>query len=234
MNGAFTSKPVDLSGIPLFADLTEEQHRKLLEQHRSVALQADHLLVLEQDESQGLFLLCQGLMKVRCFNQEGEEAVIALLGPGEICGEMAVLEPRGRRSADVVALTACELVNLRASPFSALLRTETRLALALARLQASRLRALNRRFALQGADATTRLLASLLDLALQANPDGDAQSPIPALPQRELALLAGLARETASRTLSRLRQRGTVAVTADGGLQLQDLEPLRRRGLIDG
>lgn len=225
--------PADLAAVPLFAELDPAQLARLLEQHRHATSAAGQQLVLEDDEAQGLFLLRQGLVKVRCFGRDGEETVLAVLGPNEVCGEMAVLSPRGRRSADVVCLTPCELVVLRAGPFAGLLRSEPRLALALARLQACRLRELNRRFGLREADATTRLLAALMDLALRGDPAADPTRPIPPLPQRELALLAGLARETASRTLSRLRQRGTVTDTAAGGLQLRDLEPLRRRGLLD-
>ena len=102
----------------------------------------------------------------------------------------------------------------------------------MARLQVSRLRDLNRRFALQTGDATTRLLDALAYLARKSSVSNDPQALIPALPQRELALLAGLARETASRTLSKLRARGTVS-ELDGGLKLADLQPLRKRGLID-
>jgi len=124
------------------------------------------------------------------------------------------------------------LVKLRVPPFKSLLQENTVFALALARLQVSRLRDLNRRFALQTGDATTRLLDALAYLARKSSVSNDPQALIPALPQRELALLAGLARETASRTLSKLRARGTVS-EVDGGLQLSDLQPLRKRGLID-
>ena len=54
---------------------------------------------------------------------------------------------------------------------------------------------------------------------------------IPPLAQRELAVLAGLARETASRTLSKLRSRGTVEEAGEG-LRLADLQPLIKRGLL--
>jgi len=57
------------------------------------------------------------------------------------------------------------------------------------------------------------------------------EAPIPPLAQKEIALLAGLARETASRTLSKLRSSGVVS-EANGGLQLSDLAPLRKRGLL--
>ena len=156
---------------------------------------------------------------------------MSVLGEGDVFGEMAALDGASR-SADVVALTSLRLVKLRAAPFSALLEKQPGFALALARLEASRLRDLNQRFALQSADATTRLLDALAYLARKSSAASDPQASIPVLAQREIALIAGLARETASRTLSKLRTRGTVAVAEDGSLAIADLEPLVRRGLL--
>jgi len=218
--------------VALFADLDADQHRRLLENHRLLTLEADQRLVLEQDESQGLFLLRSGLAKVRGFDLDGQETVLALLGAGEICGEMAILNPEGLRTADVVSLTPMRVAVLRAGPFAALLRSDTRLALALARLQARRLQNLNHRLRLRGGDATIRLLATLVELARRSAPGACETDPIPPLPQREIASLSGLARETASRTLSSLRRRGLVADTPEGGLQLLNREDLRRRGLV--
>lgn len=225
-------RPEALALVPLFADLASEQHLRLLENHRAVKLERDQQLILEQDESQGLFLILTGLVKVRCMGMDGEESVLALLGTGEVCGEMASLNPKGLRSADVITLTPCSLVILRGAPFASLLRSEPALALAMARLQTQRLQDLNRRFGLRSADATTRMLATLAELAGKTAPDAPATAAIPPLPHRELATLSGLARETASRILSTLRRRGVVMETADGGLQLRDLKPLQQRGLL--
>ena len=103
----------------------------------------------------------------------------------------------------------------------------------MARLEASRLRDLNQRFALQSADATTRLLDALAYLARKSSRDQNPQAEIPLLAQREIALLAGLARETASRTLSKLRHRGTVMET-NGQFRIVDPQPLIKRGLLPG
>ena len=113
------------------------------------------------------------------------------------------------------------------------IRARWRFALALARLEASRLRDLNQRFALQSADATTRLLDPLAYLSRKSSGSKDPLALIPPLAQKEIALLAGLARETASRTLSKLRSRGTV-VEEDGQLRLVDAQPLIKRGLLQG
>ena len=156
---------------------------------------------------------------------------MSLLGTGDVFGEMAVFDGDSR-SADVVALTKLRLVKLRIPPVAALLSQKADFAFALAKLEANRLRDLNRRFALQTADATTRLLGALAYLARKSSVDDDLQAQIPPLAQQEIALIAGLARETASRTLSKLRQRGTV-IEQDGRLHLADLKPLEKRGLID-
>ena len=76
------------------------------------------------------------------------------------------------------------------------------------------------------------MLARFAYLESQNSLDADPTAEIPAIAQKEIALIAGLARETASRTLSKLRTRGTVIDVSGGGLQLLDLEPLRKRGLM--
>ena len=220
----------ELRVISLFESLSNDQLDQILDRHRDSFHQADQVIVMEQDWGESLFLLGDGLAKVRTYTADGDEVVMSLLGPGEVFGEMAALDGQAR-SADVVALTPLRLVKLRVPPFAALLDNQASFALALAKLEASRLRDLNRRFALQTADATSRLLDALVYLARKSSADGDPQAPIPPLPQLEIALIAGLARETASRTLSKLRTRGTVA-DENGCLRLVDLKPLEKRGLL--
>ena len=221
-----------LAEMQMFESLEQDQLLQLLDRHRESSHQPDQVIVMEQDWGESVFLLRSGLAKVRTYTMDGDEVVMSLLGAGDVFGEMAALDGAAR-SADVVALTPLCLVKLRAAPFAALLTKQTGFALALARLEAARLRDLNRRFALQSADATSRLLDALAYLARKnAGSDADPQALIPPLAQREIALLAGLARETASRTLSKLRQRNIV-VEEDGGLRIVDLQPLQKRGLLD-
>ena len=220
----------DLQHIALFESLGDDQLDQILDRHRESSHQADQVIVMEQDWGESIYLLCDGLAKVRTYTADGDEVVMSLLGGGDVFGEMAALEG-GTRSADVVALTPLRLVKMRVPPFTALLEQEAVFALALAKLEASRLRDLNRRFALQTADATTRLLDSLAYLASKSSKQNNPQASIPPLAQLEIALIAGLARETASRTLSKLRTRGTI-VEENDRLRLADLKPLEKRGLI--
>jgi len=221
----------ELRGLSLFSSLSDEQCEQLLNRHLQSTHRPDQVFVMEQDYGESVFLMRSGLAKVRTFTADGDEVVISVLGAGDVFGEMAALDG-APRSADVVALTPLKLVKMRAAPFSALLQAQPSFSLALAQLMASRLRNLNQRFALQSGDATTRMLDSLAYLASKSSADGDPTAEIPPLAQKEIALIAGLARETASRTLSKLRTRGTVMDASGGGLQLVDLDPLRKRGLM--
>ena len=221
-----------LAEMQMFESLEQDQLLQLLDRHRESSHQPDQVIVMEQDWGESVFLLRSGLAKVRTYTMDGDEVVMSLLGSGDVFGEMAALDDAAR-SADVVAITPLCLVKLRAAPFAALLMKQAGFALALARLEAARLRDLNRRFALQSADATSRLLDSLAYLARKnAGSDSDPQTLIPPLSQRELALLAGLARETASRTLSKLRKKNIV-VEENGCLRIVDLQPFQKRGLLD-
>ncbi|MEB3323204.1 MAG: Crp/Fnr family transcriptional regulator [Synechococcaceae cyanobacterium] len=220
-----------LAACPLFAGLEPSLLESFLREHRVLLLPAGHQVVFEGDWSDGAFLLRSGIAKVRHITLSGEEVVIALLGAGEIFGELSLLPSNSHRSADVVSLTPIEVVKLRLEPMERALRTEPAFALAMARLQAWRLRRLGHRLGLRGEDATTRVLATLLELACCGSQGGDPLSSLPDLSQSELAAIAGLARGTASKVLTRLRSRGTVVASADG-LRIADLEPLRRRGLL--
>jgi CRP-like cAMP-binding protein len=175
--------------------------------------------MLNQEESQGLIHLRNGTAKIHRFNSDGEDIVLSLLDPGDVCGEMAGLN-NGRLSADVVSVTSCDAVFLRIGRFRELLHSDPRLSLAHARLEARRLQDLNGRFILRGADATTRFRATPCDLARRTRLGADSFSLIPPLPHRELASLWGLARETASRTLSQWRQRGIVEELEGGCLKI--------------
>jgi CRP-like cAMP-binding protein len=220
----------DLLALPLFAQLTQSQAEALLVGQITLEVAAEQLLIIQQDEGEALLVIQDGLAKVRSFSADGDEVVIALLGPGDLMGEMAVLT-QGVRNADVVALTPLVAVKLRAGLFRDLVLHDARVSLELARLLAVRLTAIHARLLLRGADATTRLLAVLQDLALTASRGQDPLGPIPPLPQRELAVMAGLARPTASSTLAQLRERGIVKVDPQG-MKITDSQALRKRGLL--
>ena len=224
-------QPDELAEIPIFSALTGEERSEICATQMIAKYSQGQSFLLENDWGNNLFLMLSGVAKVRTFTEEGEEVVLCLLGVHEIFGEIALLDGGGR-SADVVSLSDTILVKFPGMPVVKALNRNTSFAIEMARLEAKRLRDLNKRFVLQSSDATTRLLASLAYVATKFCKECNPFAEIPGLAQREVAAIAGLARETASRTLGKLKQRNIIE-TSGSGMRIVSEEAMYKRGLID-
>lgn len=219
----------ELRRIPFFAPAPSSALQEVLDHQRIVSIAKGQTLVMETDWGESVMVMLDGLAKVRSFNSDGEELVYSLLGCGDLLGEIAVLDG-DPRSADVITMSSARLLKLQGSSFLSLLMTSPDLSLSLARLQARRLRDLNIRFAIQRSDATSRILFTLAYIATKGSINQDPLAIIPSLSLGEVAIIAGMARETASRVMSKLRSKGLV-VEAQGCLRLASMAPLKARGI---
>lgn len=95
-----------LKSIPAFADLSDEDRKHIAALAAEVSVPADKELVRQGDYSYDLLAILDGTARVE---RDGER--IADLGPGDIFGEMGVLE-RSQRSASVTATSPMMLVTL--------------------------------------------------------------------------------------------------------------------------
>ena len=223
-------QPDELAEIPIFSALTGEERSEICATQMIAKQSQGQSFLLENDWGNNLFLMLSGVAKVRTFTEEGEELVLCLLGVHEIFGEIALLDGGGR-SADVVSLSDTILVKFPGTPVVKALNRNNNFVIEMARLEAKRLRDLNKRFVLQSSDATTRLLASLAYVASKFSKESDPFGEIPGLAQREVAAIAGLARETASRTLGKLKQRNIIE-SSSSSMRIISKEALLKRGLI--
>ena len=80
----------------------------LFEDAASRRLKADEPLFVAGEPGDGCYQLERGLLKVVVTSPQGEERILAMLGPGAIVGELAMLDG-GPRSASVFAVRDCEL-----------------------------------------------------------------------------------------------------------------------------
>lgn len=223
-------QPNELIEIDIFSGLTRDEAFEICSMNILSKHAPGQTFLLENDWGNNLFLILKGVSKVRTFTEEGEEIVLCLLGEHEIFGEIALLDGGGR-SADVVSLTETTLVKFPGPPVVKSLQSNNEFVNQLARLEAKRLREMNKRFVLQSSDATTRLLASLAYVATKFCKECDPFGDIPVLAQRDVAAIAGLARETASRTLGKLKQKNIIE-SNDSGIRIISKEALQKRGLL--
>ncbi len=188
-------------------------------------------LFREGDPGFGLYVIEQGRVKVALTSPEGRERILALRGPGDVLGELAVLDG-GACSEDAVALEACTAVFLRREAVADFLERHPESALRLLQLLARRLHSTE----LQLRDAASqnvrrRLARALLQLgAEQGVRNDDNTVRCPSLTQSDLAHLIGVTRESVNKWLRRFERAGLIR-RSRGRVVLLDPEGLEREGL---
>jgi CRP/FNR family transcriptional regulator, cyclic AMP receptor protein len=103
--------PERLAGLPLFADLDEEQLAEVAECTREVAIAAGETLASQGDNAYEFFVIEAGEAEVR---RDGE--VIASVGQGDVVGEIGLLVT-GARTASIIATTPMTLVAMFSREF---------------------------------------------------------------------------------------------------------------------
>ena len=185
---------------------------------------ANQVILLEHDWGGSVYFILDGWVKIRTHNLDGKEITLNIIGKGEIIGEMAAIE-EAPRSTDAITLTPAEVCSIPAAEFYSLLQTYPLACIRLAQLIAKRLRQLNRRLRLLEAESLTRVADTLLFLAEGQGHNTDKGVVIPNLPHRELSSISGLARETVTRSLTKLEKRGLIERNLDI-LSIPNLEAL--------
>jgi len=109
--------PARLKKIPVFADLSEEQLEHIAALAAEVSVPSGKELVREGDYSYDVLAIEEGTARVE---RDGDR--LADLGPGDVVGEMGVLE-RSQRNATVVATSPMLLVTLTSWDIRRLVKT---------------------------------------------------------------------------------------------------------------
>jgi CRP/FNR family transcriptional regulator, cyclic AMP receptor protein len=216
-----------LAANELFGALSEQQLDQLLAHAHIVAYPPGAVIFQKHDPGHSLMIVLRGLVKISNFSLEGREAVHALMDPGSVFGEMALLDGKDR-SATATTLAATELLVLLRRDFIPFLERNPRVAVILIEVLCARLRqttAMVEDGAFLG--MAPRIARALLRLAKQySHIEGDAVHLDLRLSQRELGGLVGLARENVNRQLRAWHHEGLIR-TDHGHIIIDDLEGLQ-------
>jgi CRP-like cAMP-binding protein len=180
----------------------------------------------EGDPGDSLHLIEKGRFVIRVTTPMGDRATLAILGPGETFGELALIAP-APRSATVAALEPAETYSLSKTDFEQLRRDHPSVNHVLVAVLAASLRRMDE-LLLEAfyTSAEKRVLRRTRDLA---GVYGDGAGPIVIpLTQEDLAGLAGTSRATVNRVLRDEEERGTLRLERGKTIVL-DLEQLTRR-----
>jgi CRP/FNR family cyclic AMP-dependent transcriptional regulator len=199
-----------LRGHPVFGALEPAQLEQLVSYARTRRVAAGTTLFSKGDPGTELFAVSAGTVKISVPAPDGREAMFNLLHPGEIFGEIALLDGRPR-TADAMAMTDCELTVIERRDFLAFVHGEPNVALQLIALLCERLRIASEHYEeVVFLDLPTRLARILLQLADQT--EAGAAEPKLKITQREISQMLGSTRESVNKQLRAWSKRGVIAL----------------------
>jgi CRP-like cAMP-binding protein len=148
-------------------------------------------------------------VKVVLIGEDGREVILSVLGEGDFFGEMALIDDEPR-SAHVIAMSDSTLLVLRREDFQGLLMQTPGIALAMLRELTRRLRRVDEKVgSLVLLDVNGRVARLLLDLAEEAGGERITRR----LTHHTIAQMIGSSRETVSRTMRELVDKGFIEVS---------------------
>ncbi len=203
------SKVELLQTVPIFSELHESVLNKIsdLMQVRNYA--KEQMILMEEALGDSFFVISKGNVKITRLSEDGREVILAMLGEGEFFGEMSLLDGE-TRSANVVAIEDAEVMVLNRGEFLGLLEKYPKIAISLLEELTRRLRKSDQQIeSLSLSDAEKRIAITLIRLAEELGVIKHGNVTIRNLPyQQDIANMAGTSRETVSRTLKLLEEKG--------------------------
>jgi CRP/FNR family cyclic AMP-dependent transcriptional regulator len=184
---------------PIFCDLEPEAFDQLCRYAKHTTLKRGATIVSRGDPGNSLIAVISGTVKISISSAEGRSAILNLIGPGEIFGEVALLDGLAR-TADATANTNCEIYAIDRRDFLPFLRSQPGLAMKFIELLCTRLRWTSdqvEEVILQ--NLPSRLASALLRLTEKHKlaPSGRTI----AITQQEISEMVGMTRESINKQL---------------------------------
>jgi CRP-like cAMP-binding protein len=221
---------------------THDEKRRILEQHylwgKLDSSEIDHLLTYARVENypagheiypkgspgSSMMAVVRGEAKMSSVSPDGKEIVLNIIYPGEIFGEMALLDGK-ERSADAVARTDCQVLVFNRRDVIPVLEKHAEICLMLIRVLCERLR----RTSAQVEDVLFRHLESRIAKALLqlAEHAGNGSGGGLHLSQRDLGTIVGSSRESVNKHL-KIMERARLLYIGNQSIEILDAAAIRR------
>lgn len=206
-----TEKLWYLKQCSLLQQLTPEQLAPLEAQARSRQFSRGSPIYLPADYADGVLLLTSGRAKICSFTDEGKQSILAFIEPGELFGELALVEA-GEREEYAEAVEKSTVIVLPSFAMQQLIEQHPQLSLGITKLMGLRRKRIERRLKyLLFRSNRERLVSLLLELAEQYGEQrSDGVHLKIKLSHQDLASVIGSTRETVTVLLGDLQNEGHI------------------------
>ena len=184
--------------------------KSLLSAANEVGLKSREVLFHAGDAGDGCYFLRDGVVKAAVVAKDGQERLLAVLGPGSLIGELSMFDDQSR-SATISALKPCRLLHMSKGSFFRLADANPPVYRAALKILTRRLRQTNDSVVAQGTVSVAGRVARAFASLAQGLGEGRANGTIlltNKISQNDIAGMAGVARENASRAINDLLRDG--------------------------
>ncbi|MGB0126199.1 MAG: Crp/Fnr family transcriptional regulator [Rhodocyclaceae bacterium] len=196
-----------LRSFSMFNGMPEEALEGITRQAMMRRVVRNTCVIRAADRIDFVYLVLAGTLKVLANDEHGREVIFGVLGPGELFGEMGVLDDNPR-SATVVAMSHCQLVVMGKTDFRRFLLDNADVSYYIMRNLVQRLRRADRKIeSLALMDVYGRVARLLLEMAETINGEQVVTRKIPKV---DIAKMVGASREMVSRVMTDLQNRGLI------------------------
>jgi CRP/FNR family cyclic AMP-dependent transcriptional regulator len=209
---------------PFFCDLEPEALDQLCRYAKHATLKRGATLFSKGDPGNCLYAVISGTVKMSVSSADGRSAILNLIGPGEIFGEMALLDGLAR-SADAIANTNCEVFVIDSREFIPFVRSQPALAMKFIELLCTRLRSTSDQVEQIILQNLPGRLASALIRLTEKHKLGPGGRTI-AITQQEISEMVGMTRESINKQLRVWAARNWVRLE-HGAIVVLNAEPLQ-------
>ena len=218
-----------INRAPLFAALDVEAAAALRTSMIEVRARKGEVIFVEGEPGDRLYVINEGKITLGHKAGDGRETLLAVLGPGEMFGELSLFDP-GQRTATATALTDATVLGLSREAFRPWLIGRPEVAEKLLQALAQRLRRTEDAMAdLVFSDVPGRVAKALLELADKFGVFREGEMYVEHdMTQEELAQLVGASRETVNKALAEFVNRAWLRVE-QRSVTILDVERLQRR-----
>jgi CRP/FNR family transcriptional regulator, cyclic AMP receptor protein len=212
----------ELKRHALFATFSEEDLELLLNAGNTKVFKAREMIFHEGDTGGSMYVVLSGKVKVSAFSSDGREVVLSFAGPGEVLGEITLLDG-GPRTASACPIETTRMFHLARQDFLPVLQRNPAAALHIISVLCERLRSTNRMVEdtifLTAAPRLARAILRLVEL--HGHADGEHWRLDMHLPQSTLGAHVGLMRESVNRQMRAWQEDGVLRTDEDGLLILR-------------